>query len=120
MEYIKRPRFPVLCGEEAINALYNYVDELEEKESPELTERHKAALTKVARALISSLEDEVQTKENVGKFGFSISLDRIKQAILKPLRESTHNNTEENHADETTFPHDPHPYSQLPITQQMR
>jgi hypothetical protein len=119
MEYIKRPKFPVLCGEEAINALYNYVDELEEKESPELTEKHKAVLTKVAKALISSLEDEVQTKEKVGKFGFPIPLDRIKQAILKPLQESVHN-TGEDHANEETFPHDPRRSSKLPITQQIQ
>ena len=119
MEYIKRPKFPVLCGEEAINALHNYVDKLEEKESPELTERHRAALTKVAKALISSLENEVQTKEKVGKFGFSIPLDRIKQAILKPLQESIHN-TGEDYANEETLPHDPRRYSQLPITQQMQ
>jgi len=119
MKYIKRPESPVLCGEEAINALYNYVDELEEKESPELTERHKAALTKVAKALISSLEDEAQTKDETGKFGFLFPLDRIKQAILNPLRESTHN-TREDQANEETFPYDPRQYSQLPITQQMR
>ena len=119
MEYIKRPNSPVLCGEKAIDALYNYVGELEEKESPELTERHKAALTKVAKALISSLEDEVQTKDETWKFGFPIPLDRIKQAILSPLRESTHNTSEDND-NEIAFPHDPRQYSQLPITQQMR
>ncbi len=47
-----------LRGEEAIEVLYDFVDELEEQRGNELTEKQIQALTKFARGLISSIETE--------------------------------------------------------------
>ena len=47
-------------GEEAIEALCNYILELEEQRGKELTEKQNTALVKLAKRLISSIEAETR------------------------------------------------------------
>ena len=105
------PKFKVLHGEEAIKALHDYIEEINREESGELPERQKAALTKVAKALILSLEDEHRIKEEINESGF---LSEIKRAILRPRHDSTHTELET-----TITPLIHHP-PQQPIAKTMR
>ncbi len=115
MDYVKRTRCPVRHGEEAIDALHKYVEEINGEESGELTERQKAALTRVAQALISSLETEVRGDGGFGNISFPVELGEIKKAILKPLHEPSHQNIERQ-------PISSHPYLhyELPMREQIR
>ena len=49
MQLIDIPEFPRLCGEKAVKALYDFVDELEEHRGEELTDKQTTALIKFAR-----------------------------------------------------------------------
>ncbi len=60
MRQIEIPKTVVLHGEKAINALYDFISELETQKSQELTEKQTAALIRVAKGLISSIEAEKQ------------------------------------------------------------
>lgn len=61
MEPIEIPEFPRLRGEEAIEALYDFVEELEEQRRKELTEKQVGALTEFAWGLIFSIEAEMRS-----------------------------------------------------------
>ena len=63
MRYIKIPEFPVFRGEKAIRFLRNFTNGLEEHRSEELPVKQAAALIKIAKGLISSIETEMCTKE---------------------------------------------------------
>ena len=63
MRYIEIPEFPVFRGEKAIKFLRDFANELEEHRSEELTVKQAAALIKIAKGLISSIEAEMCTKE---------------------------------------------------------
>jgi len=56
MQPVEIPEFPKLCGEEAIEALYDFVDEVEEQRGKELTDKQTTALIKFAWGLISTIE----------------------------------------------------------------
>lgn len=58
MQYIMMPEFPRLSGEEAIEALFDFVDELEEQRRETLTDKQTTALIKLSWGLISSIEAE--------------------------------------------------------------
>lgn len=60
MQYIEIPEFPILRGEKALKALYDFIDELEKQEDKELTEKQTTALIKLAKGLISTIETETQ------------------------------------------------------------
>lgn len=60
MRYLEIPEFPVLRGEKAVKALYDFIGELEGQRSEKLTERQTDALIKFAKGLISSIEEEKQ------------------------------------------------------------
>lgn len=58
MQPIEIPDFQVLRGEEAVKALRDYIEELEKQKGDELTDKQTAALIKLAKGLISSIETE--------------------------------------------------------------
>jgi hypothetical protein len=58
MRYLEIPKFPVLRGEKAVRALYDFISELEEQRAEELTEKQTVALINLAKGLISSIEAE--------------------------------------------------------------
>lgn len=53
---VEIPEFPILRGKEAIKALYDLVDNLEEQRRKELTDKQTVALIKIAKALIYSIQ----------------------------------------------------------------
>jgi len=62
MESLRIPNFPTLHGEEAIKALCDFIGELEEQRGRELSEKQTAAMIKLAKGLISTIEKETQSK----------------------------------------------------------
>lgn len=54
------PEFPRLHGVEAIRALQDFIDELEEEIGKELTEKQTKVLIRIAKGLISSIEAETR------------------------------------------------------------
>lgn len=61
MQPLEIPKFPVLRGKKAINALYDFINELEEQKGNELTEKQTKALIKLAEGLISTITAEAQS-----------------------------------------------------------
>lgn len=83
MKYIEIPETVKIGGKEAIQSLNEYIIELEQQKSKELTKKQKSAMIKFARGLISSIEYEMQHK-TARKPARKVSImEQIKQAILK-------------------------------------
>jgi len=67
MQPVEIPEFPRLRGEEAIEALQDFIRELEEQRGKELTDKQTTALTKLSLGLISSIEAENQPNRITNK-----------------------------------------------------
>ena len=91
MQYLEIPEFPRLRGEKAIEALYDFVDEVEGQMGKELTDKQTAALIKFAWGLISFIEAEkrlgVSDKEDK-EMGF---VGQLKKTFIKYIPESFRN-----------------------------
>jgi hypothetical protein len=96
MQYLKRPVVPVLRGKKAVDALYEYVENLKTIEtSPKLTKKQKLALARIARVLISSLELEEYAKVHGQSIDVSAQMKRLKGIIHHSLKELTQPRTEQ-------------------------
>ena len=82
MQSIEIPEFPRLRGEEAIGALYDFVEELGNRKGKELTEKQIATLTKFAWGLTSSIEAERQ----LGASNIDIKQMRFADHVRKTIR----------------------------------
>lgn len=58
MQYFEMPELSVLRGEDAVAALQEYIDELEENGDEDLTQSQTEALIRLAKGLISTIEAE--------------------------------------------------------------
>ena len=85
MQLIEIPKFEILRGEEAIEALYGFIDELEEQRGQTLTDKQTDALVKLARGLISSIETEMLSNPPNEEKRF---MNQLKQTITKRISES--------------------------------
>jgi hypothetical protein len=72
MRGIEIPEFPVLRGQDAIDALNEIIKDLEQQKGKELTKKQAKALMKVANELIHSIREEMlieaSRKPKRGKF----------------------------------------------------
>ena len=59
------PEFPRLQGEEAIEALHNFIKELGEKDNKDLTKKQTKTLKKVAKGIITAIEAEMSGEPRV-------------------------------------------------------
>ncbi len=84
MQYLNIPKFQTLRGEAAIEALNEYIAELEEQTPGELTDKQAKALTKFARGLISSIESETPN-ESVQPNHF-VSFKKVRDVVLPRLQ----------------------------------
>lgn len=57
-EKLRARMFPILCGEEAIGALRDFIDEIKEQKGKELIEKQVDALTELANGLIISIKTQ--------------------------------------------------------------
>ena len=88
MQLIDIPEFPRLRGEKAIEALYDFVDELEKQRSEELTDKQTKALIKFAKGLISSIEAEMQlgtSEKDINEMAF---MNQLKKTIMRHIPRS--------------------------------
>ncbi len=74
--FIEIPESPVLHGEEAIRALQDFIDELEQKKN-ELADKQSKTLIKIAKVLIVAIEAETwsrtlhkKTEDSPRRFAF--------------------------------------------------
>lgn len=116
MKSLEARNFEVLNGEKAIEALSDYIEELEERRGKDLTEKQTDAMIKLAKGLISSIKSEIhnsnQTERLCAELALSIESEisltrRLKKAITSALDEakiSMH---------ETTFPEKDHEFSHI-------
>jgi len=81
---MKIPKFPVFRREKAIRFLRDLINEFEEQRSKELTEKQVAALIKIAKGLISSIEAEMCAKD---KPQIKINISELIQRTSKPYHE---------------------------------
>jgi hypothetical protein len=80
----------ILSGDEAIGALYEYVEELNGEYGGELPENKRVALTKLAKCLILCIEAEEQVCNKVKKPHVLIQLVKaIENHITKSPEEKT-------------------------------
>lgn len=61
MKPIKMPKIVYLRGEEAVEALSTFANELEEQRGKELTNKQVDALIRIANELITCIEAQIQT-----------------------------------------------------------
>lgn len=87
MKYIEIPETVKIGGKEAIQSLNEYINELQQQKSNELTKKQKSAMIKFARGLISSIEYEMQHKAARKPTRKVSIMEQIKQAILKGFME---------------------------------
>jgi len=87
MQPIEIPKFPILRGEEAIEALYDFINELKEGRGKELTDKQTNALVKLAEELISSIEAETQFHASDALNEEIHFMDQLKKTVMKWLCE---------------------------------
>ena len=63
------PEFPRLQGEEAIEALHNFIKELDEKDNKDLTKKQTKTLKKLAKGIITSIEAEMSGEPRIKEKG---------------------------------------------------
>ena len=93
MQYIEIPEFPTLRGGEAKRALYEYIRELKEQKSKELTKKQTKALIKLAQGLISAIEAESCSAAAEKKIESPRLVTQLKKTILRCIPESRRVNT---------------------------
>ena len=76
MQEFKRPQTYVLRGEEAIEALNEYINEITFNKPEELTECQVNVMVKLAQNLIQTIEDETPVKSKNFRF-----TPKVKQTI---------------------------------------
>ncbi len=87
MLLVEIPEFPRLRGEKAIEALYDFVDELKEQRGEELTDKQTAALIKFAWGLISSIEVEIGSEIDFEEIWFENKGPKVEKVTLDLLKD---------------------------------
>ncbi|UCE95842.1 MAG: hypothetical protein JSV51_09100 [Candidatus Bathyarchaeota archaeon] len=62
MQYYERPQINVLKGEEAVEVLNDYINELRENKPDELTKNQTTTMIKLAEGLIQAIESDQSTE----------------------------------------------------------
>jgi len=94
MQFIDIPESPRLRGEKAIEALYDFVDELEKQRSEELTDKQTKALTKFALGLISSIEAEKQSGTSEKDLKELAFVNQLRKTIMRHIPGSFRTNAD--------------------------
>lgn len=83
MQQFEMPELSVLRGEDAVAALQEYIDQLEENGDEDLTESQTKALIRLARGLISTIEAESHACEPKRKPQI---LTRLRRALTENVQ----------------------------------
>jgi|GEM_PF-4454270 len=114
MQYFEMPELSVLRGEDAVAALQEYIDELEENRDEDLTESQTKALIRLAKGLISTIEAEPHVCEPKRKPQI---LTRLKSAITENIQSLIKETTDSVPDDKVAFQFNVYP---SPTQQQHR
>ncbi len=82
MQYWQHPEIVVLKGEEAIEVLEEYINELREGKAEELTPNQTNIMIKLAKSLISAIDEETTILETAKH---SALVPKLKNAITKHI-----------------------------------
>jgi hypothetical protein len=85
MQSVMFPEFPRLQGEEAIEALHNFIEELNEKGNKELTKKQTKTLKKLAKGIIASIESTKNEEPQNKEMGFAL---KIRNSIVRYVQKS--------------------------------
>ena len=89
MQPYYKPKTLVLKGEDAIQALNNYVKEIEKGQTVELTKKQAKAMVKLAKGLISAIEVDARTQETFRNANLLLKLkETFGKHVSKTLSES--------------------------------
>ena len=88
MQFVEIPEFPRLRGQKAVEALCDFVDELEEQRGEELTDKQTTALIKFARGLISYIEVEMRSSISDKDIRETRFVGQLKETITQYIPES--------------------------------
>ncbi len=88
MHSVMFPEFPRLQGEEAIEALHNFIEELNSKENKELTKKQTKTLTKLAKGIIASIEAAKTEEPQIEEMGYA---SKIRNLIVRRVQKSGRN-----------------------------
>jgi hypothetical protein len=88
MQSITLPEFPRLQGEEAIEALHNFIKELNEEGNKELTKKQTKTLKKLAKGIITSIETTKNEEPQNKEMGFA---SKIRNSIVRHVQQSGRN-----------------------------
>ena len=85
MQFIEVPEFQRLHGENAIEALYDFVDSLERQKDKELTDKQTQTLIKFAWGMVSSLKAEKQLVSSKRDGKETSSMGQLKRRIMNHI-----------------------------------
>jgi hypothetical protein len=85
MQSIALPEFPRLQGEEAIEALHNFIEELNEEGNKDLTKKQTKTLKKLAKGIITSIESTKSEEPQIEEMGFA---SKIRNSIVRHVQQS--------------------------------
>lgn len=85
MQPYYKPKTIVLKGEDAIQALNNYVKEVEEGQAEELTKKQARAMVKVAKGLISAINADARTQKPVRNASLLL---KLKETVIKHVSQT--------------------------------
>jgi len=84
MQHYYKPKVVVLKGEDAIEVLEEYITELEYNKPEELSQKQAQVMIKLAKGLISTIEEEPIHRKNLGESRFLPKLEAaLKKCISK-------------------------------------
>ncbi len=63
------PEFPRLQCEEALEALHNFIKELDEKDNKDLTKKQTKTFKKLAKGIITTIEAEISGESRIKETG---------------------------------------------------
>lgn len=91
MQYLNKPEVVVVKGEEAIGILSKYIEELERAPPEELSKAQAEAMKKLARGMISAIEEEVDLSGPPAHSRVTTRLRRAVSSVFSQLLQEEEN-----------------------------
>jgi hypothetical protein len=91
MQHLNRPEITVLKGEEAVAVLSKYIEELEKTRPEELSRAQAEAMKKLARGLISAIEEEATLSAPSTRSRVTTRLRRAVSGVFSQLLQEAEN-----------------------------
>lgn len=110
MQYFEKPEVHVLRGEDAIRVLDEYIGQMRENPPKELTERQAKAMIKLAKGLISVIDEETTAWETAKHSHLMPTIKTaFERCISRILQQSSETHFSEDADPHREFYHYPQP-----------